>query len=219
MTQTHHPLDDTLIAFASGTLDEARHFVIAAHLHSCAKCRQTVAMLHEVGGALLESANPAELSVGALDRALAKIEPQVKDNQQRSAGVSDTATSLDETLLQDLLSAPGKGPWNWVAPGVHVRSLLRPAGKGARVFLLKAAPGLGLPNHTHTGTELTLVLQGAFSHAAGRFSPGDLDDADETDEHTPLVEPGQSCICLVAMDGQLKLRGLLGLVMQPFVRI
>jgi putative transcriptional regulator len=102
---------------------------------------------------------------------------------------------------------------------VHWRTLNVPADNGARVFLLKAAPGTKMPHHTHTGTELTLVLSGAFAHQGGHYGPGDLDEADDTVEHQPIVAEGEDCICLVAMEGKLHLLGLLGRLMQPFVRI
>ena len=84
--------------------------------------------------------------------------------------------------------------------------------------MLKVDPGIQLPNHTHTGTEFTLVLSGAFSHAGGRFGPGDIEEADDQVEHVPVVEAGEACICLVAMDGKLKLLGPMARMLQPFVR-
>jgi putative transcriptional regulator len=73
--------------------------------------------------------------------------------------------------------------------------------------------------HTHTDLELTCVLSGAFSHAGGRYGPGDFDLGDDTVEHQPIVEPGEPCVCLVAMQGNLQFKGLIGRVMQPFVRL
>ena len=40
-----------------------------------------------------------------------------------------------------------------------------------------------------------------------------------TVDHQPVVEAGQDCICLVAMQGELRLNGLLGRIVQPFVRL
>jgi len=34
-----------------------------------------------------------------------------------------------------------------------------------------------------------------------------------------VIDGDEECICLVAMEGQLKLSGVLGRLMQPFVRI
>jgi putative transcriptional regulator len=63
------------------------------------------------------------------------------------------------------------------------------------------------------------VLQGAFRHELGRYGPGDFEAADSSIDHTPFVEEGDTCICLVAMQGDLELRGWLGKLMQPFVRL
>ena len=73
--------------------------------------------------------------------------------------------------------------------------------------------------HAHTGFEMTCVLSGAFSQGGGHFGPGDFDLGDETVDHEPVVDSGQDCVCLVAMQGDLRLHGLLGRIMQPFVRL
>jgi putative transcriptional regulator len=73
--------------------------------------------------------------------------------------------------------------------------------------------------HTHTGIEMTCVLSGAFSQDGDHYGPGDFDLGDETVDHQPIVDEGRDCICLVAMQGKLRLNGLLGRIMQPFVRL
>ncbi len=215
MTTKHHPMDETLADFVAGALDQGRAFVVAAHLRGCRRCRATTRAVEMAGGALLEAVAPVEMSSGALGAALEKLDLPLTDSP---TAAGETA-ALDAAAMTALLANPNAGRWTWIGPGVHMRPLYAPEAGGARVFLLKAAPGTGLPQHTHTGTELTQVLQGAFGHAGGRFGPGDCDDADDTDEHNPVVEAGDACICLVAMDGQLKLRGVMGRLMQPFVRL
>jgi putative transcriptional regulator len=42
---------------------------------------------------------------------------------------------------------------------------------------------------------------------------------DETIDHQPVVEQSQDCICLVAMQGELQLKGLIGRMVQPFIRL
>jgi len=209
MTISHHPMDETLIALAAGSLDVGRRFVVEAHMLSCARCRRSVALLEHAAGAMLEGIDPVAMSNDALASTVEKLD----------LPATEPAAIPSTTSLGEILAAPDRGPWTWVGPGVRMRPLHTPKAGGARVFLLKAAPGLGLPEHTHTGSELTVVLSGAFAHVRGRFEPGDCDDADEADEHNPVVEPGEACICLVAMDGHLKLRGLLGRIVQPFVRL
>jgi putative transcriptional regulator len=94
-----------------------------------------------------------------------------------------------------------------------------PHASETRVFLLRSGPGTRMLPHSHSGLEMTCVLSGAFSQDGARYGPGDFDLGDDTIEHRPMVEDGQDCLCLVAMRGELQLRGWLGRLMQPFVRL
>lgn len=208
----HHPDIATLAAFAYGTLDKAQSFVVAAHLHSCPTCRDLVRGYETTAGALLEDQEPAEMSMSAADVMLDMI-LHGASNERRTLQVATPDVDLG-TVLQTYRD----GPWRWIGPGVHVHVLAAPPGE-TRLFLLKAEPGTSLPDHSHSGNELTLVLQGAFTHAGGRFAAGDLEEADGSVAHQPVVDDGQACICLVAMDGRLKLKGILGRILQPLVRV
>jgi putative transcriptional regulator len=121
--------------------------------------------------------------------------------------------------LPDAVRRQRFGDWKWIGPGVHLRPILLPEYEATRVFLLKAAPGTRMLQHSHTELEMTCVLTGAFSHDGGRFGPGDFDFGDEDVDHKPLVERGEDCVCLVAMRGELRLSGLIGRLIQPFVRL
>ena len=200
---THHPSDETLVAFAAGTLDEPRSLVVSMHLSRCPSCERNVGQYEAVGGALLDSASPVSLGPGAFETALRLI------GQDRAA--------LE--AASDPLSRYSLGPWRWVGPGVRQRSVSVPQTDGIKVFMLKAAPGTKLPHHKHTGYEWTCVLQGAFEHQFGRYGPGDFDEADETMEHKPTVCEGVPCICIVALQGGIKLQSRLGRLLQPLIRL
>jgi putative transcriptional regulator len=215
MTISQHPSDDTLAAFAAGHLDPGRSVVVAAHVDMCGNCRGWVRALESAGGVLLSGLAPTPTVEGALARVLARVdrgEKPVEASAQRSA-------PADLPMLPAAARSYPIGRWQWMGPGIRWRPIEVPHETGARVFLLKAAAGTTMPHHTHTGTELTLVLRGAFAHDGGYFGPGDLDEADNTVEHQPMVTAGEECICLVAMEGKLRLLGLVGRLMQPFVRI
>lgn len=213
MTIKHHPDTATLAEFAFGTLDKGRAFVVAAHVHGCETCRGIMQGYEEAGGVMLEDFEPAEMSMAASDMMLDRV-------LHGTPSKRDVAPSRgSEVDLRTVLATFSEGPWRMLGPGVRYRALASAPEGEARLFLLRAEPGTSLPEHTHSGTELTLVMRGAFSHAGGRFGPGDLEEADETVEHQPIVDEGEVCICLVAMDGQLRLRGLLGRMLQPFVRL
>lgn len=215
MSITQHPTDETLAAFAAGGLDEGRTVVVAAHTEMCARCRGWAAELEGVGGVLLSDLPTAAIAVNALSQTLARIDR----GELIGEGRPERVAPPDLGMLPRAARFYPIGRWRWMGPGVHWRPIDVPTDHGARVFLLKAAPGTKMPHHTHTGTELTLVLTGAFAHEGGRYGPGDIDEADETVEHQPIVAAGEDCVCLVAMEGKLQLLGLVGRLLQPFVRI
>jgi putative transcriptional regulator len=201
----HHPNEISLSEFAAGTLDEGRSLVIACHVVKCSACRMFLSGLDHIGGQLLERTTPIAMTEGAKARALSRL-PELGDDIKPESG-------------GDPLSRYQLGRWRWIGPGIQRRIVELPPDNGARVFLLKAAPGTTMPEHRHVGTELTLVLSGAFVHQGGRFAPGDIDDADDSVEHDPVVDPGEECVCLVAMQGHLRLNSLLGRLIEPFVRL
>jgi putative transcriptional regulator len=216
MSIEHHPTDSLLAAFAAGTLDHGQHIAIATHLVSCPQCRTFVRSMEKVGGAVLTSLMPASMSYDAL----AKVEAQLDEPVLPAA--ADTAPTIPETEVPGLpkfLRRYRFGNWKWIAPSVHLRPIILPYASGTRVFLLKSGPGTKMLEHTHTGIEMTCVLSGAFSQDGGHYGPGDFDLGDETIDHLPVVETGQDCVCLVAMQGELRLNGLLGRIIQPFVRL
>jgi putative transcriptional regulator len=216
MSIEHHPTDSMLAAFAAGTLDHGQHIAIATHLVSCAHCRRFARSMEQVGGAVLDRLQPATMS----NRALAEVEARLNEPPRPVA--RQAAPALPETEVPGLPQFVRRyrfGNWKWIAPSVHLRPIALPYASDTRVFLLKSGPGTKMLEHTHTGIEMTCILSGAFRQEGAHYGPGDFDLGDKTIDHQPVVEPGQDCICLVAMQGELKLKGLIGRIVQPFVRL
>ena len=212
MTILHHPSDETMAAYAGGTLDTARRLVVASHLERCDVCRQFVRGAEEIAAALMDSMPPAEMSAEALARTLARLEA-TGDSPAAAAG------SQSELGLPACLRGYDLGAWRWVGPGVQMRSILLPPSEKTRLFLLKGAPGTRLPQHSHSGSELTSILVGSYQHEGGTFAAGDFEEADANIDHRPIVGADQACLCLVALDGRLKLSGMIGALLNPFVRL
>jgi putative transcriptional regulator len=210
MTITHHPSDMTLAAFAAGTLDEGRALVVSTHLVGCPVCRGAVRTFEQARGVMLQDALPVAMAADALERALRAISADASEQQFRSDAVEGQGAYR--------FAAYPLGPWRRIGGGLRWRSVGVPAEQGTRVFMLKAAPGIRIPHHAHAGIEWTCVLQGAFRHDLGRYGAGDFDEADEAVEHRPVVEDDEECICLVALQGQIQLKGWVGRLVQPFVR-
>jgi putative transcriptional regulator len=216
MTITHHPSDATLAAFAGGALDEATTLVVAMHLSSCAACRDAVHGFEAVGGDMLDLLAPEAMRGDALHDAMERLSAS-SPAAPAEAGVNP----LPEVGPGGALLSPyNLGKWRWIGGGVYFRSIdIAAQASESRAFLLKAAPGVRLPHHRHSGSELTCVLQGAFRHQHGRFGPGDFDEADSAVEHSPEIEAGAPCICVVSLQGRVEFQSWLGRLLQPFVRL
>jgi putative transcriptional regulator len=211
MSIRHHPSAETLAAHAAGSLDLSRHVVVAAHLERCATCRKLAGDFEAVGGTMLEALPLADMADDALTRALARIDGIAPD---RRLSLRPPQPGLPACLGRYPL-----GEWRRLGRGLEVRPILLSQPQTAKLFLLKGQAGIKLPQHSHGGDEFTAVLSGAFSDQRGYFGPGDFDQTDEGVEHRPVVTPDGECICLVALEGRLKLSGILGRLLSPFVRL
>jgi len=217
MTIQHHPSDSLLTAFAAGTLDQGQHVAIATHLVACPKCRSWMHTMEHVGGAILTGLPPAAMS----SEALASVVARLDDPMETAAPAPKPARSAIDEIpgLPKFMRRYPAGDWRWIAPRVYLRSIVLPEASDTRVFLLKSGAGTKMLQHSHTGLEMTCVLAGAFTHEGGRYGPGDFDLGDDNVDHQPVVDTAEECICLVAMQGTLRLNGFIGRLMQPFVRL
>lgn len=225
MTVLHHLDDATLLSYASGSLDDAFSVVVAAHIAMCPACQRELHAAEDIGGQMLEDTSEVELSGDAFDRIMACIDSE--PHQSRQGLRSDRAHvpgvrspgSVPVPLRRFIGNDLGKVPWKTVAPGVRRHRIDLGQDTGSSLYMLHIAPGKAVPEHGHGGSELTLILSGAYRDELGLFGPGDIADLDEHVEHQPKVEPGAPCICLVATEAPTKFKGMVSRLLQPLVGI
>ncbi|WP_439368056.1 ChrR family anti-sigma-E factor [Bradyrhizobium sp. DASA03120] len=211
----HHPPEDLLADFAAGRLEEAHHLVVGVHVAECARCARFVRAIEQLAALALEDVEPVPMATDAFERVLARIDVAPRPR----AAPSSTTTFGMVRDVPSALRGYRVGKSRRVAPGLSMQPIELSGSGKARAFLLRSAPGTRMLEHTHTGTELTLVLEGSFSHEGGRFGPGDFDYGDDEVDHRPIVGDEGPCLCLVAMTGDLRMNGLLGRLIGPFVRL
>ncbi|MGX1741158.1 ChrR family anti-sigma-E factor [Bosea sp. NPDC055353] len=207
MSIGHRPSDETLTAFAAGQLDEGLALVVACHIEADQESRRRLRELQAVQGALLDTVEPVPMASG----------PNPAATAARAGSAPAAAVPMPETGMPKVLRPYGLGPWRPIGIRIAMRRVEVPDA-GARVFMLRAGPGIALPHHKHTGVEWTTILAGAYEHEYGRYAAGDFDEADTEHDHTPRVDPVEGCTCIVAMTGSVQLQGWLGRLLQPLVR-
>jgi putative transcriptional regulator len=211
----HHPEEALLAAHVAGALSAIAAVPLATHLALCPDCRARANALEAIGGEVLEAARPAALGADALERTLRAIDeaPAARPTPPRPAG--------DPRLPEPLRALVGRAlddvPWRAIGRNFALAEIAAEA--GAKLVLLKMAPGAALPAHRHDGHELTLVLAGGYADAAGAYRPGDLACADAATEHAPVADADGECLCLVMIQDQPRFTGWFGRLLQPFLRI
>ena len=213
----HHLTDELLMAYSAGSLPEAFNLVIAAHISMCDDCRAALEACDAMGGAVLEECSAADLSDESLKATLALIAADVMAEAEPPAKHAASPGDIPAPL-RDYIGG-GLENVRWRAIGGGVSQAVLTTDKGATARLLKIPGGTAVPDHGHRGTEMTLVLRGAFRDEFDRFAAGDVEVANESHHHTPVAEEGEDCICLAATDAPLKFRGLIPRIAQPFLRI
>lgn len=207
---THHTPDALLAAYAVGSLPGPFALVVAAHVSLCLECRAAFEAHQAVGGAVLETVASADLSRQLKARVLEQLDAPVP-----AEPVFRRTGAFPAPVLEALKGRPPR----WRSIGMGVRQSILAAGAEGSVRLLYIPPGQAVPDHSHGGLELTMVLQGSFHDGTGRFSVGDLEVADQDLSHTPIADPGAPCICLAATDAPLRFNALIPRMLQPLFRI
>ena len=201
----HHPSGEVLSDWARAALHPGAMLAVGCHVHLCAICRQEATLWESVGGALLDSANPAPLSEGALARALARIDEgdrRLRHAKERRAPAFLERFNVPAPLLQNRI-----GMRRWVTPRIWFAPVVIAPTSTARTYLVYGSANTTLPVHTHVGREFTTVLHGSFCDSTGTFGTGDFAETDDTITHAPAVTQDNACLCLISADAPMRLAG------------
>ena len=201
------------MSYSAGTLPEGFNLVVATHISLCDECRARMMEFDAVGGAVVEDQAPVAMEAGSLAATMAKISAPYADDTPKAKPVT---SSVFPTPLQDYVGGDLDSV-KWRKVGGGVRQAVLKVDKSTSVRLLHIPAGTAVPDHGHRGTELTLVLQGAFKDEVDHFGKGDIEVATQELDHQPIADEGEDCICLAATDAPLRFNAWLPRIAQPFL--
>lgn len=194
-------LDGLMARYVAGALPEPARILVAAHLAIRPERRLFVDALESIAGDALEGAEPSYL--GNRD---VKLDAIFNAAPIVNVARPNRADGVLPSVLRDFIGFDVADiPWKTKMPGYREFSLGEIDGCEANMLWIKA--GRKMPSHTHDGSELTLVLDGAFRDANGRYGRGDISMADEHIDHRPIAEDERACICFAVTDAPLRLTG------------
>ena len=197
-------LDSLLARYVAGTLPTPARVLVEAHLELKPRNLLKVRNLEAMAGFELMETEPVALS--DRDAMLAAVLASPAPRTAAAAEGSAQAGRVFPKALYDFVGFDAADvPWRTKMPGFKEYDLGDIEGCHVNLFWLK--PGRTVPAHTHEGSELSLVLDGAFSDARGHYGRGDISVADDSVDHRPMVDVGRPCIGFAVMDAPLKLTG------------
>jgi putative transcriptional regulator len=224
MAMIHHPDDATLMSYAAGSLPEPLALVIATHCAVCSACAAEVKAMERIGSMLFSELPPQRLEQASPHMALRSMEADVVrpvDHPVAAIRVSgDDGAGEVPAPLRDLIGDRLDDiAWQRLGLGVWHAPILNHKCARGDVRLLRVEPGRAMPEHGHGGTELTMILRGAYQDEIGRFGPGDVADLDDDVEHKPVADAQLGCICIIASEKQAVFKGFFARLIQPLTGI
>lgn len=212
---THHPKFELLQLFVNGELPASLSAGIAIHTDMCQQCQEKIAQLTE---------QMAEVSFeeGFLDQFI--VDDEVVDFTDEamleSLGINEMINNITESDDIATSIAPAEKSISYDAKEVFLpRALTNMSfgktsnlGKLSRTRiqlnenevhanLLEIKPGGSVPEHTHKGFELTVLLEGSFSDEHGEYVKGDFIMLDNSFQHHPRTKEG--CLCYTVANDAL----------------
>lgn len=199
-----------LAAYAAGQLPCAAHALVAAHLEISPENRAFVASLEESLAKELVVDRPC----CEIRKREARLDAIFCCDQL--AGKEKCDSDVPRALRHFLGRCVDEMPYRTRLPGI--RECRIEGGNGLAAMLYRIAPGKKIPQHSHEGTEITLVLRGGFSDETGHYVRGDIAIADDDVEHVPVADKGAECVCFAVLDAPLRLTGPVGRLLNRFMR-
>jgi putative transcriptional regulator len=208
----HHPKTELLEVYVSGELPASLSAAIAIHADMCPECQRKIAAMTEYNAS--STFEEAFLHTFQVDDSDTNIDfdqmiAEITADSDIALANDDVAVTLNikgnEYQLPRALRHMPIGSWNSIGKLTRARVNLEEG--EIRSSLLKIHPGGSVPEHTHKGFELTVLLSGSFKDEMGEYVPGDFIMLDGKHTHHPVSERG--CLCFtVANDAQHFTQGI-----------
>jgi len=207
----HHPKFELLQAFVNGELPASLSAGIAIHADMCPECQQKIAALTEqVAEVSFEQAFLHQFAVDDNEdmNAIADIDfdsmideitetselAPVVNSQPKAVSFREKQYTLPKALQNMELS-------NAANIGKLSRARVQLDEGVIHTNLLHIEPGGSVPEHTHNGFELTVLLSGSFEDEQGEYVAGDFIMLDGRHTHHPVSKQG--CLCYTVANDSL----------------
>jgi anti-sigma factor ChrR (cupin superfamily) len=183
LDRSHCDSAELVCAYAMQALPLSDARALEAHLASCSRCRRELEMLRSI----------------------------IDSFVSWPTDVLRPAASLQERLARRISAETGREPvlpatrqwsepeWDEVAPGISCKLLASDTEKHRVSMLVRLAPGVDYPPHTHAGVEELHLLDGELWIDDRKLYPGDYNRAEPgTGDKRVWSETGCTCVLMTS---------------------
>ena len=163
--------------------------VLEAHLSECAGCREEMEALRPIVGAFISwPADVLRPADSLWDRLASRI-----------------AAQTGREPAQSVPQPRAEAQWEEAAPGLAFKLLSTDTEKDRVSMLVRLAPGVAYPPHTHGGVEELYLLNGELWIDDKKLYPGDYNRAEAgTGDQRVWSETGCTCVLLTSTRDRLR---------------
>lgn len=215
-----HPDTHMLVEYANGSLPWALCIGIKAHLQYCPDCKAQYEQLCALGGVALTDARHETVANDSFARLMARIDASQEISVDSTAVETNHAQKHKLGDLPAIVAKLVPDDFKWQKTSKTLKTGRLRAGQSEyEVAFQKITKGGQVVEHDHRGLEVTVVLQGSFSDENGVYHVGDFIVKQPGEVHRPTATKNQDCLCLSICEAPVKVTGLLGKLVNPFLSI
>jgi anti-sigma factor ChrR (cupin superfamily) len=179
---------EQLTVYALRTLPADQVPALEAHLASCKVCQQELEQLRPIVDFFVNEANTT------------RPPQELRERLARRLGAA-----LGHEIVLPTTRQACEPDWEEVAPGISCKLLATDAKQKRVSMLVRLAPGVDYPPHTHAGYEELHLLEGELWINDRKLRPGDYSSAEPgTDDRRVWSETGCMCVLVTSTGDVLK---------------
>lgn len=214
-----HPSNEYLQQYVEGQLSPAESLVVAAHCELCEHCSETVHELtvFSAEDSLCISSSDSNVDYSSMIAQICALEGNEPRYHYESVTVHPTleVDGLKFEVPRCLgRFAPDTTKWTKVVGKTWQASV--DLGSDISANFIYMEPNANVPEHTHKGNELTLVLNGHFHDGIATYQSGDFVKMNMSNVHAPQTDTDMGCLVFSVIDRPLYFTSGWARLVNPF---
>jgi putative transcriptional regulator len=213
-----HPKYTDLQMFSAGNCQPSMALMISAHIDMCPQCKKSCAEIQaELANGVFKQTKIVEPLNNLYISMMSKITSLPSIHTPALLEV-DTSIELDGKFfeLPRTLRRHVKNTGNWSRLVGKLWQAPVDLGDIGRANFMYMEKGGRVPEHTHKGTEFTLVVNGQYGDGISEYDSGDFTIMDSHHNHLPHSQADDGCLVFTIIDQPLHFTAGIARLLNPF---